>query len=112
MYCPNCKKEYEGKFCTKCGTKLVEKPTNDFLDRNMCETILMEKPSNDDFFDRNDGIEHVFERHDRPDELRNVNRTLPSMKELEEMEMMTIEDRMTSMKEFEEMMKKALEDRD
>lgn len=26
MYCPNCNKEYEGKFCPECGTKLIEKP--------------------------------------------------------------------------------------
>lgn len=26
MYCPNCDKEYEGKFCPECGTKLIEKP--------------------------------------------------------------------------------------
>ena len=26
MYCPNCKQEYEGKFCPECGTKLIESP--------------------------------------------------------------------------------------
>ena len=26
MYCPNCKQEYDGKFCPECGTKLIEKP--------------------------------------------------------------------------------------
>ena len=26
MYCPNCDKEYDGKFCPECGTKLIEKP--------------------------------------------------------------------------------------
>lgn len=26
MYCPNCNKEYGGKFCPECGTKLIEKP--------------------------------------------------------------------------------------
>ena len=26
MYCPKCKKEYDGKFCPECGTKLIEKP--------------------------------------------------------------------------------------
>ena len=26
MYCPDCKKEYDGKFCPECGTKLIEKP--------------------------------------------------------------------------------------
>ena len=26
MYCPNCKQEFEGKFCPECGTKLIEKP--------------------------------------------------------------------------------------
>ena len=25
MYCPNCKQEFEGKFCPECGTKLIEK---------------------------------------------------------------------------------------
>lgn len=27
MYCPNCKQEYDGRFCPECGTKLIEKPT-------------------------------------------------------------------------------------
>jgi len=26
MYCPNCNKKYDGKFCPECGTKLIEKP--------------------------------------------------------------------------------------
>ena len=26
MYCPNCRREYDGKFCPECGTKLVEQP--------------------------------------------------------------------------------------
>ena len=26
MYCPNCKKELNGKFCPECGTPLIEKP--------------------------------------------------------------------------------------
>ena len=26
MYCPNCKKEYDGRFCPECGTKLIKKP--------------------------------------------------------------------------------------
>ena len=26
MFCPNCKQEYDGKFCPECGTKLIEKP--------------------------------------------------------------------------------------
>ena len=29
MYCPNCKQEYDGKFCPECGTKLIEKPTGE-----------------------------------------------------------------------------------
>lgn len=28
MYCPNCNKEFEGKFCPECGTKLIEKPAS------------------------------------------------------------------------------------
>ena len=28
MYCLNCKKEIEGKYCPECGTKLIEKPTS------------------------------------------------------------------------------------
>lgn len=27
MYCPECKQEYDGKFCPECGAKLVEKPS-------------------------------------------------------------------------------------
>ena len=26
MYCPDCKKEFDGNFCPTCGTKLIEKP--------------------------------------------------------------------------------------
>ena len=26
MYCPNCRKEYDGRFCPECGMKLIEKP--------------------------------------------------------------------------------------
>lgn len=26
MYCPNCKQNFEGKFCPECGTKLIEEP--------------------------------------------------------------------------------------
>ena len=26
MFCPNCKQEYDGRFCPECGTKLIEKP--------------------------------------------------------------------------------------
>ena len=29
MYCPNCKQEYEGKFCPECGTKLIENPSGE-----------------------------------------------------------------------------------
>lgn len=27
MYCPNCNKEFDGKFCQECGTKLIEEPS-------------------------------------------------------------------------------------
>jgi len=26
MYCPNCRKEYDGNFCPECGMRLIEKP--------------------------------------------------------------------------------------
>lgn len=26
MYCPNCKQNFDGKFCPECGTKLIEEP--------------------------------------------------------------------------------------
>ena len=36
MYCPNCKQEYDGRFCPECGTKLIEKPvTNDIPGINL-----------------------------------------------------------------------------
>lgn len=35
MYCPNCNKEYEGKFCPECGTKLIEKPSAGGLNINL-----------------------------------------------------------------------------
>ena len=34
MYCPNCNKEYEGKFCPECGTMLIEKPSADGFNLN------------------------------------------------------------------------------
>ena len=35
MYCPNCKQEYEGKFCPECGTKLIEKPDTSGVSLNL-----------------------------------------------------------------------------
>lgn len=35
MYCPNCKQEYEGKFCPECGTKLIEKPAMSGVSLNL-----------------------------------------------------------------------------
>lgn len=35
MYCPNCKQEYEGKFCPECGTKLLEKPATSGVSLNL-----------------------------------------------------------------------------
>ena len=35
MYCPNCKQEYDGKFCPECGTKLIEKPTDSGVSFNL-----------------------------------------------------------------------------
>ena len=28
MYCPNCKQNFEGKFCPECGTELIEEPVS------------------------------------------------------------------------------------
>ena len=42
MYCPNCKQEFDGKFCPECGTKLIEKTQrvcpkcNIEVDSNFC----------------------------------------------------------------------------
>ena len=35
MFCPNCKQEYDGKFCPECGTKLIEKPTDSGVSLNL-----------------------------------------------------------------------------
>ena len=35
MYCPNCKQEYDGKFCPECGTKLIEKPAMSGVSLNL-----------------------------------------------------------------------------
>ena len=35
MYCPNCKQEYDGKFCPECGTKLIEKPATSGVSLNV-----------------------------------------------------------------------------
>lgn len=35
MYCPNCKQEYDGKFCPECGTKLIEKPAASGVSLNL-----------------------------------------------------------------------------
>ena len=35
MYCPNCKQEYDGKFCPECGTKLIEKPATSGISLNL-----------------------------------------------------------------------------
>ncbi len=35
MYCPNCKQEFDGKFCPECGTKLIEKPATSGVNLNL-----------------------------------------------------------------------------
>ena len=35
MYCPNCKQEFDGKFCPECGTKLIEKPADSGASLNL-----------------------------------------------------------------------------
>ncbi len=35
MYCPNCKQEYDGKFCPECGMKLFEKPAASGVSLNL-----------------------------------------------------------------------------
>lgn len=35
MCCPNCKQEYDGKFCPECGTKLIEKPATSGVSLNL-----------------------------------------------------------------------------
>lgn len=35
MYCPNCKQEYDGKFCPECGMKLIEKPATSGVNLNL-----------------------------------------------------------------------------
>ena len=38
MYCPNCKQEYDGKFCPECGMKLFEKPAASGVSLNLGDT--------------------------------------------------------------------------
>lgn len=35
MYCPNCKRNFDGKFCPECGTKLIEEPSADGININL-----------------------------------------------------------------------------
>ena len=35
MYCPNCKQEYDGKFCPECGSKLIEMPITSGVSLNL-----------------------------------------------------------------------------
>lgn len=35
MYCPNCKQEYDGKFCPECGTKLIDAPQSARISINL-----------------------------------------------------------------------------
>lgn len=35
MYCPNCKQEFDGKFCPECGTKLIDKPATSGVNLNL-----------------------------------------------------------------------------
>lgn len=35
MYCPNCKQNFEGKFCPECGTKLIEEPSAGGINLNL-----------------------------------------------------------------------------
>ena len=33
MYCPNCKQEFDGKFCPECGTKLIDEVSQQNISR-------------------------------------------------------------------------------
>lgn len=35
MYCPNCKQNFEGRFCPECGAKLVEEPETSEVNINL-----------------------------------------------------------------------------
>ena len=37
MYCPKCKKEFPGKFCPKCGERLIEEPLQNDINLNLSD---------------------------------------------------------------------------
>ena len=37
MYCPNCKKEFQSKFCPECGTKLIDAPSQNDINLNLSD---------------------------------------------------------------------------
>ena len=61
MYCPNCKQEYDGKFCPECGTKLIDKPADSGVNLNLGDANAIS------------GGLHVSDSHDVHNEDKSVH---------------------------------------
>lgn len=64
MYCPNCKQEYDGKFCPECGTKLIEKHIDSGVSVNLGDANAIS------------GGLHVSDSHNVHNEDKSVHHTV------------------------------------
>ena len=61
MYCPNCKQEFDGKFCPECGTKLIERPADSGVNLNFGDATAVS------------GGLHVSDSHDVHNEDKSIH---------------------------------------